>query len=455
MSLPKHIAVIDVGKTNAKLALVDGESLEELAVVTRPNRVLAAPPYPHFDLEAHWAFFLDQLTAFHRDHGIDAISITTHGAAGVLLDKDGDLATPMLDYEYSGPDDVADAYNAIRPPFSETGSPRLPLGLNLGAQLFWLFDTIPDLKERTAHIVTYPQYWGFRLTGCVASDVSSLGCHTDLWAPQTGTPSSLVDRLSIADKLAPAHHASDVLGTLLPEISARTGLRPDIPVLCGLHDSNASLLPHLLGRKGSFNVVSTGTWVIAMAINGRKTTLDQTRDTLINVSAYGDPVPSARFMGGREYEVIRDGVDAEPTDADRVSVLARNIMLLPAVATESGPFAGRAHRWTALPRTDGERMYALALYLALMTDTCLSLIGGQGPTIVEGPFARNADFIDMLSELRNGAGIEIARSATGTSIGAALLFATTGIKSETATITRASDPALAAYARRWHAQVDG
>ena len=28
-----HIAVIDIGKTNAKLALVDPDSLEELAVV--------------------------------------------------------------------------------------------------------------------------------------------------------------------------------------------------------------------------------------------------------------------------------------------------------------------------------------------------------------------------------------------------------------------------------------
>ena len=34
-----RIAVIDIGKTNAKLALVEGETLDEIAVVTRPNRV--------------------------------------------------------------------------------------------------------------------------------------------------------------------------------------------------------------------------------------------------------------------------------------------------------------------------------------------------------------------------------------------------------------------------------
>ena len=34
---PRHIAVIDVGKTNIKLALVDSEDMSEVAVVTRPQ----------------------------------------------------------------------------------------------------------------------------------------------------------------------------------------------------------------------------------------------------------------------------------------------------------------------------------------------------------------------------------------------------------------------------------
>ena len=41
----------------------------------------------------------------------------------------------------------------------------------------------------------------------------------------------------------------------------------------------------------------------------------------------------------------------------------------------SGPFPGRAMRWTGQPGTPGERMVAIAQYLALMTRTCLALIG--------------------------------------------------------------------------------
>ena len=47
MTTPRHIAVIDIGKTNAKLALVDLSTLTEMAVVTRPNIVQPGPPYPH------------------------------------------------------------------------------------------------------------------------------------------------------------------------------------------------------------------------------------------------------------------------------------------------------------------------------------------------------------------------------------------------------------------------
>lgn len=134
-----HVAVIDIGKTNAKLALVDLADLSEIAVVTRSNTVLPGPPYPHFDVEGHWTFLLDALARFHADHGIDAISITTHGACAALLDDRGDLATPILDYEYTGPDELSAQYDALRPAFEETGSPRLAAGLNIGAQLHWLF----------------------------------------------------------------------------------------------------------------------------------------------------------------------------------------------------------------------------------------------------------------------------------------------------------------------------
>ena len=39
----RQVAVIDIGKTNAKLALVNTGTLAEIEVLTRPNRVLPGP----------------------------------------------------------------------------------------------------------------------------------------------------------------------------------------------------------------------------------------------------------------------------------------------------------------------------------------------------------------------------------------------------------------------------
>lgn len=443
-----HVAVIDIGKTNAKLALVDGETLAEIAVVTRPNKTLPGPPWPHFDLDGHWQFFLTHLAQLHRQHGIDAISVTTHGASAVLLDADKN-AIPMLDYEHPGPDSVRERFDALRPEFDQTGTPPLTVGLSVGAQLYWMYDTQPELRLKVAHIVTYPQYWGMLLTGQLATDVTSLGCHTDLWNPWQGRFSDMVDQLGLAEVIAPARRSNEVLGHILPELAAQTGLGADTPVAVGIHDSNASLYPYVLGRKPPFSVVSTGTWVVAMAFGGDQVSLEPARDVLVNVSALGQPVPSARFMGGREYEVIRAGIDAVPSAADRQAVLTNGVMILPAVEPGSGPFPGHAMRWVGQPAGDGQRMVALSWYLAMMTQVCLELIGAKGPTIIEGPFARNSDFLDMLATLRPD-GVETATSSTGTSAGAALLCVPDAKTPRTEPV-KPSDLAqsLARYAAKW------
>ena len=456
----EHVAVIDIGKTNAKLAVVRRSDLSEIAVVTRPNTVLPGPPYPHFDVDGHWEFILDGLTRFNAEHGLTAITITTHGAAAALLTEDGSLAAPVLDYEHTGPDACAEAYDAIRPPFSETGSPRLSMGLNLGAQLHWQFLTDPTLLDRVAHVVTYPQFWAHRLTGVLATDVTSLGCHTDLWNPHERRFSSLPEALGIADRIAPPRKPGDVLGTITTEIAQRTGLPTGTPVLCGIHDSNASLLAHLIRRDPPFSVVSTGTWVIAMTVGGKPVTLDPARDTLVNVNAFGDAVPSARFMGGREHDLLLGGSATRADEADMREILTDHRMLLPAVVPETGPFAGMTSRWVGdePPPASGQRSAAVGFYLALVTARCLELIGHEGPVIVEGPFARNTPYLVML-EAASASPVVPTTSATGTSAGAALLLATPGTPDREGTHRPMCDAHLrdlcVDYASVWDAALRG
>ena len=163
---------------------------------------------------------------------------------------------------FDGPDALAEEYDAVRPPFSETFSPRLSIGLNLGAQIFWQEKSFPKEFAAAAQYLTLPQYWAMRLTGVAASEATSLGAHTDLWQPAKSDFSSLVANQGWRGLFPPLRSAFDILGPLKPDLAAVIGARKPIPVSCGIHDSNASLLPHLMARRTLFSVVSTGTWVI-------------------------------------------------------------------------------------------------------------------------------------------------------------------------------------------------
>ena len=231
----------------------------------------------------------------------------------------------------------------------------------------------------------------------------------------------MVDKLGWRRLFPPMRNAWDTLGTLKPEVAAATGLAPDVRVICGAHDSNASLVPHLLSRRDPFTVISTGTWVIIMAIGG-KARLDPNADMLANVDVRGEPVPTARFMGGREYRgpcrrrAGRRGRSRRRRhDRFRRARLAR-------ILRSGRPIrlAQRRHRG---PRAnDAKARAALAtLYSALMTAHMLRRLEAPGDLIVEGGFARSPAFAAVLARLMADRRVVIAPMSAGAAAGAAML----------------------------------
>lgn len=421
----RFIGVIDIAKTVARVAVVDLDNMIEVDQRKTINQLVADGPYPHFDVEALWTFITDSLTELARDHAVDAISVTTFGSCAALVSADGKLTLPVLDYEYTGPDAKAREYDKVRPEFSETFSPRLTAGRNLGAQLFWQQQTFPNEFASTQWILPYPQYWGYRLTGQAASEITSLGCHTDLWNVETDLYSSLVLRQGWLDKMPEVKRASEVLGIVEPQLAAKMGLKPDTPVHVGIHAQNADLLPHLIDREPPFAVVATGPRVNIYAPGGTVAGLDPSRDSLVYLDAFGRPVPAARFLGGKEYKrLIGDQAPAHVGDAAVARVLDDPpIMLLPSVTEGSGPFPRCKAHWSVPEHMlDLEaRAVAVTFYLALMTAECLEITGADGNTIVEGPFATNRLFIEMLVAATNRGVEAITGAQAGSTVGAALL----------------------------------
>ena len=416
------ILVLDVGKTNAKVILLD-EAGEVLAQRSRPTAAVPGPPYPQLDVAGVWDWAQGALAELAALAPVRCIVPVAHGAAGVLVAGD-ELALPALDYEHDGPDEIAGELAGLLDPFALTASPVLPLGLNVGAQLLWQQRRFPDGFARATDLLLLPQYWAWRLSGVKASEFTALGSHTHLWRPGERRLSGLVERCGWTRLFPPLRRAWEPLGPIRPELAAATGLPPDCRVLTGIHDSNASWLPHIVARPPPFTVLSTGTWVIAMAAGAALERLDPAADMLANVDARGDPVPGGRFMGGREFELVvgADAVGVAATPDEVAAVIATGAMALPAFVPASGPFLGRQGRILGDPGPAPARRAALgALYTALVVDVMLERLGVGGPVVVEGTFHRNAAFCGLLAALRPGQPVHASDDPSGTARGAWLL----------------------------------
>lgn len=407
--------VIDMGKTLAKVSLWDRAG-RRLDVRTRAN--VAADGA--LDVAGISAWLIEALGAF-AGHPVEAIVPVGHGA-GVAALRGGALAFAPVDYEAEIPDDVMARYRAERDPLAVTGSPALPHGLNLGAQL-WSLEEQGALEGTT--LVPWAQYWAWFLSGAMVSEVSSLGCHTDLWAPAEGGFSPLAQRMGWAERFAPLVHAGAVVGTLRPEMAAATGLSPEVRVLAGVHDSNAALhaargFAEVADREAT--VLSTGTWFVAMRrAQGDAPVLPEGRDCLVNVDVDGRAVPSARFMGGREIEIAAQGLRVDdPAEqagllAEVPGLLASGTMLLPTLAPGCGPFPDGTARWIGAP---GDGRAAACLYAALMADAALELIGARETVLIEGRFAAAEVFVRALAGLRPEMRVMVADGPCDAAFGA-------------------------------------
>jgi len=424
--------VVDVGKTLAKVSLwsEDGRMLDRQV---RPNRAREREGIARLDILGI-AAWLPEALAKYAAEPIKAIVPVAHGA-GIVAMKDGDLAFLPLDYEAAPPPDIRDAYRSQRDSFAATGSPLLPGGLNLGAQLHWLEQREPGCLDGCT-LLPWAQYWAWFLSGVAVSEVTSLGCHSDLWDPRIGSFSTLAERMGWAQRLAPLARADEAIGTLCPELAEATGLSAATRVYAGLHDSNAALLaargfPRLADRDAT--VLATGTWFIAMRHTSARATvadLSEARDCLVNVDPFGQPVPSARFMGGREIESLIEldtrQVDIKPDQPQLLhavpSLLESSAMVLPTLAPGCGPFPWRHGGWINRPADWHSRRAGACLYAALMTDASLDLIGSRDALVVEGRFAEAQVFVRALAALRPETAVYVANEHNDVALGALRLL---------------------------------
>lgn len=402
---PGLIAVIDIGKTHARLFLIEASNGDLRWQTRHENRSVHSNSTLQLDVAGLERWLLASLASAPERERIRHIVPIAHGAAAVLIDESGNVVAAP-DYEEPSYARYAESYQGQRDDYAATYSPALPLGLNLGLQWYALQHSDAERFAKVHQALLYPQYWAWRLCGIAASEITSLGCHTDLWRCVENRASELARTHGWDRLLPPLRRAGESLGPISASVVRATGLPADCQVLCGLHDSNAAYLSHRVARSDGrpFNVVSSGTWTVVLSPASPLSRLDSTLDMLANLDAFGHAVPTARFMGGREYAQIagQPGLAATATAAACEHIKALGAMALPCFAPQGGPFAGRAASMVGAETLSQPSHWAAlaSVYLALMTDLLLDLLGSSGELIIDGPLTANADFAGVLSALR-------------------------------------------------------
>ena len=162
-------------------------------------------------------------------------------------------------------------------------------------------------------ILLYPQYFVQCLSGISVAEPTYLGCHTYLYDGKKKKYSRVAKELGI-DKLLPKKIVSPwtIVGKITAEIAKQTGISQKCIVTAGIHDSNSSLLPYIVSsKKEDFILNSTGTWCVLMHQSENNEISDRELGKTIfhNFDAFNNPVKTAVFMGGREYEVYSNLIE--------------------------------------------------------------------------------------------------------------------------------------------------
>jgi sugar (pentulose or hexulose) kinase len=442
------LAVFDLGKTNSKLFVFapDGALLTERR---------SKPVWTSFrgrgvlDGGRLHDWMRRELADVTAAHGVTDLMFSTHGCAFALV-RGAELLHPILDYEQEIPASVAAVIDPMLPDFSETFTPWLPLGFSIARHIYWLETEEPEAFAATEAILPFPQYWVWRFTGRPVAEQSYIGAHNQLWAPLKRDFSSLVDRLGWREKFPEMLPAGAVVGETT--IALADGSSRTLAVHNGVHDSNSALAYYRMTGLTGFTIVSTGTWVIIINLDCPLSALEGERDMLSNVTVNGEPAPTLRFMGGREFDLISEGWNRPISQTAVERVMARGVFVLPSWAA-GGPFPETEGRITGGDIEGEERAAAAALYIVMMTDLSLDLIHSNNLLVVDGGRARIDLFPTRLAQQRPAQKVVRSTLSEGSATGAAALaFKALGLspfRDETIPVVASRIEGLEAYRDRW------
>ncbi|SMC79565.1 FGGY-family carbohydrate kinase [Pedobacter nyackensis] len=416
------IAVFDVGKTNKKLFLFDEQYKIVFERSARFLETVDEDGDPCENLESLRLSIFDSLREVFKNPAFEvkSINFATYGASFVYIDEDGKPLAPLYNYLKAYPEDLKEqfynTYGGAAEFSNRTASPVLG-SLNSGMQLYRIKYEKPELFAQIKYALHLPQYLSYLISGEAYSDITSIGCHTNLWDFTKNDYHEWVKKEGIAEKLAPIVAADSVIPAAFPGNNYAVGP--------GVHDSSAALVPYLVNFHEPFVLLSTGTWCISLnPFNSSPLTADELEhDCLCYLQYEGKPVKASRLFSGYEHEQQVKRIAAHfGTDV----IAYRSVPFDPKIIEElqqMGKEEEFAKRNLNAYATDVMAYHQLILDLVNQQyiSTKRVLDGTAVKRIfVDGGFSKNAIFMNLLAMAFPELEVFAAYMAQATAVGAAL-----------------------------------
>ncbi len=423
--------IFDVGKTNKKLLLFDEQYKIVYEESTQLKETEEEDGFPCEDVFALTDWVKNSFSRLQNDERfeIKAVNFSAYGASFVYLDERLNVIPPLYNYLKSFSSSLQKKFYhdyGGESNFSKiTASPVLG-NLNSGMQLYRLKYERPEKFMQIKYALHLPQYLSFVLCSSVHSEITGIGCHTNLWDFHRNAYHEWVKKEGLAEKFPP-----------LLSGKAIAGYAGTIPVASGLHDSSAALIPYLTSFTEPFILLSTGTWCISLnPFNHTLLTDDELhQDCLCYLSYEGKPVKASRLFAGHEHErQVKWLAEHFKKPVDYYTSVALDTALLKKQKPGEIPFKNTGDRFSISVfeerKLSGFKNYEEA-YHQLVTDivslqvrsTRLVLKGAAVKRIfVDGGFSRNQIYMHLLAKSFSEMDVYAASVPQASALGAALVF---------------------------------
>ena len=442
VSSKKLNIVLDIGKTNVKLTFVDSINNKTIKFFTTKQKNIYRHGIKILNSNSIFEWALKKITYIGRKHNLDKFVCTAHGTSIALISYDDKELLACTDYEYKF-DKLFNSYKKIAPKFNESFSPFLENGLNIGQQIYYLYKRKQKLIKETKYILNYPQYIVWKLTSGFSSEISYVGCHTHLWDFKRNKLSSFVKKIKLEKKFPKIRKAWDTIG------QRKIG-ESNLKIINGIHDSNASYLYFKNSDIKNFTLVSTGTWYIIFNQKTPLKNLNPSLDMLANIDVFGKPVPTMRFMGGREYDHLMGVFKISNKTRAIKDFSFHDYLIYPSYASGGGFSINKINIGFYEGLNKGQIYYLICLYISFVINFCLNQMKSSNTIILDGPITKNITIMKILSSLRKKQIVLKNKREIGTTLGATNLF---NIKKknklQTVVIKKYQNQSLQAIYKNW------